>query len=225
MLSFAALASAVALAGRLRASATEPLTRASIAIRDLEHCAATDSRWDPVFEGAEAQLFAAQDRVKGFLGNGAAPSFERLVAAESRVPPRCSDEIVASAKSNAEASLLEVDRLADQLEAETSRGAWLGLFPLCKGTVRSAHIVRLPEPGQLAATIRLLPRAAEEFNGYSGLFASYDQIGARMLVRINGVTVAKPRTYDAIKTELTISASPSAVKALVAHARRLCRSS
>ncbi len=155
MIGFLLLASLLAVPDpiRLVETANADLTRAAAAIGDVEHCAAKSPRWEPKFETLSRKEFEVQDRVAGFLGRRVAPSFSTLAMAEPATPPICSDVFVEAASTKAQAAFADVNRLADGLEAATGGGAWLGLFPLCAGTVRSELLPKVGDgrAGQAAA--------------------------------------------------------------------------
>jgi hypothetical protein len=218
------LASALALANPLQAAETVRmhLTEAAIATRDVEHCSAKSLRWQPRFDTLSVRTLEVTGRAQGFLGSGIEPAMEVLMAAEPSAAPLCSDEFVDAAVSKAEAALIKVERVSEQLEAATNRGVWLGLFPLCGA--RSARVVVSPYTGEPVAEIELGTEQAKELAAYIGMFSPGSGVVAHMSLRLNGEFVSRPGVYDAsLTTKLTLSGqSAPYTEAIVVDARAAC---
>ncbi len=225
MIKFAILASALTISDAVQMAkvAQSDLTRASIAISDVEHCAAKRTRWELKYEALSARLFAEQDRVEGLLGAGVEPDIVTLMAAEPELAPHCSNSFVKSASLRSEAAFLRAERLADRLEAKMTRGLWLGLFPLCASTVQSAKLISSPDMGVPAVLFDFKSEKTEELTDYSRAFVSENPINIGAQVRLHGKVIASPKVYEPIKKALILTGvSSSEAEAVVAAATQTC---
>jgi hypothetical protein len=222
---FVILASVLATSGPVQVTkvAQADLTRASIAISDVEHCAAKRASWELKYEALSARQFAEQERVEGLLGAGVEPDILTLVAAEPELAPHCSDSFVEAASLRAEAAFLRAEGLADRLEAKMTKGLWLGLFPLCASTVQSAKLISSPDTGGPAVLFEFKLENADELTAYSKSFVSDKNITISMHVRLDGRVIASPRVYEPITNALMLT-GPSApeAEAVVAAATQIC---
>lgn len=207
--------------GAMIAATRADLTQAAIAIRSIEHCAALSPKWGPSFDSIAAKEFAVRDRIAGFLGPRVDPSTLAVMKAAPATAPICDDSFVESATARARAALDDVERATTEIEVQTGYGAWLGLFPLCKGTVRSVDVMVSPDTGEHAVRIQLLPVPAQAFAAYAHPFRVE---GARMSFRIHGALVSRPSIYGHLKTALVLHLpSQEEVQAIVDQSREPCR--
>jgi len=225
LFNFAILASVLAISDPVHVAkvAQADLTRASIAISDVEHCAAKRARWELKYEALSARLFAEQERVEGLLGAGVEPDMVTLIAAEPELAPHCSDRFVKAESLRAEAAFLGTGRLANRLEAKMTKGLWLGLFPLCASTVQSAKLISSPDTGDPAALFGFKSDKNDELTAYSKSFVSEKSITINMHVRLDGRVIASTRVYEPIKKALMLTGPPAPeAEAVVAAAAQTC---
>ncbi|MBP7705094.1 MAG: hypothetical protein KA105_07385 [Caulobacter sp.] len=218
-----AVALAVPDLAQATGEARRALTEGALTLRTVEHCAANDPRLNTLFDRLLEEQVSAQNGIEAFLGSGVRPQTELIPDAAAEPTENCADVSVAGAEARFEAAKAQTEALTHALSVATDEGAWLGIFPLCEATVRSAEVVRHPDHDEWVARVRLSSDAAIEFNRYTEKFASENRPYARMTVRVAGTEISKPFVWEAVQGELYVSGrNKSDAQALVQDSSQPC---
>ena len=176
----------------LAAEVRGDLHLAHLTLRELDACAAEDPDRVAAFESAFGRMWEIYDRAAHYLGAGA----DHLSPAElsyASGPKECSQSSFESLRNTAEAAARDAKRTLARLEFITSRGLWIGGWPLCDRTVEAAEMMT-DGSGRRALRLNMRAPLSGSFRVFTAAFADPPR---RILIRIDGRMVMEPVVYEA----------------------------
>lgn len=218
---WAMAAAVLALQGDAVAPVRADLAAGYRAAQELGGCLERRPGTGPAYETAMTRFWTVYARAEALfgaeVGAGAANAW---TVVEPAGGPACDAAFVDAAAARAEQAFAAADARLDGIEGGLERGLWVGLFPLCADTVRSARLVGA-EAGAPAAEIVVARRHAGKLRAYSKRFVRGD-VAARPTVRLNGVALTTPADAPAGPTLTLQGPSQAELAAAVAQARAAC---